>query len=274
MKGAQHNLEFWLERLSERLRADGFEVALEAGDRLLGRLLHVLVTVDGAFCEIDVVRAERGVHVALFAETEAAAQRLAARLDAAYRAISRFANAERKLVHRIARVAQHLARGWAAQQASYPSAALERAQARLGPAARPMLGRGYHVELAGEGEDDGDPHRYDPFFALSLPAEGRRRALVWQPQRGAFMVPEALGGGIGAEAAGAAGLLLLGAAAHSPDEASRQRAFDGVEPVVETADTCCAVPDALSSLHACVPDLGACVPDCSVIDIPDCSCGA
>ncbi len=276
MRGAQHNLEIWLDRLATRLRAEGFGVELEAGDQLLGKLLHVLITIDGDACEIDLVRAQRGTHVALFVETEAAARRLATALDAAYRAITRFANAERKLVHRVARVAQHLARGWAAQQSQFPADALARARAALGPEVRPMLGRGYHVELAGgtEDEDDDERHRYDAFHALSVPVGGRRRALIWQPQQGAFLVPAELHGALGLDAAtaGAAGLVLLGVAtAQGVDEASQRRAEDVIDPVLETTETCLHVPDALSSLNTWA-DPSSCVPDCSVIDIPDCSC--
>ncbi len=248
----QDELEVWLERMCARMRSDGLGVEAVFDDRMLGALIAVLVTVDGALCEIDIVRSRRRhAHVAVFAESEAAARRLASALDDAHRAVSRFANAERKLVHRIERVAAQLAHGWQARIGGYPHDGLARLQTSIRDA-RPMLGVGYHVDIAGD-DADKSRHRYDPFCGASVPVGPRRRALIWHPQRQAFAAPTST----------------------PPDGEAPQEASNDGNPVADvvldaTSEVCCALPD-LGSLSC--PDVSSLIPDCDSFDVPDCDCG-
>lgn len=253
-------LEVWLERMCARMRSDGRTVEAAFDDRMLGSLIAVLVTIDGDACEIDLVRTRRKhAHVAVFAESEAAAGKLASAIDDAHRAVSRFANAERKLVHRIERVAAQLAHGWQARIGGYPRDGLARLQATH-PTARPMLGVGYHLEVAG-GDDDRSKHRYDPFCGASVEVGPRRRALVWDPRQQAFAAPTTSHAVAPAEAPGS--------------KASGGSSVDNglvAEVVIEaTTEACWALPR-LSGAD-CVPDLSSCVPDCGAFDVPDCDCG-
>ena len=184
------DLETWMDRLATKLRED-IEVEIAAGDKLVGNVIELLITIDGSHCEIIAVRSKRKqAHVAVLAEREAAAARLAELLGFAYRGISRFQNAERKLVHRIERCAKSLATGWAKQMDAFPAEPLARMGQALGDV-HAMSGRGYHVHVAGAPDDD-DKHRYDPLYAVSVPAGERRRALVYNPESRQFVAPSAL----------------------------------------------------------------------------------
>jgi hypothetical protein len=250
-------LEKWMDSLATKLRED-IEVEIAATDKLVGGVIELLINIDGAHCEIIAVRSKKKhAHVAVFAEREAAAKRLAELLGFAYRGIGRFQNAERKLVHRIERCAKSLAAGWAKQIDAFPAEPL----ARIGetvPDAHAMCGRGYHVHVAGA-EDDDDKHRYDPLYAVSVPAGGRRRALVYQPAKRQFVAPTALVA------------LLPPAAIAAGAVAADDRMTTGDMVLEATSEVCCELPEFIPDLGGC--DVGDCVPDCGSFDIPDCDIG-
>jgi hypothetical protein len=276
-----NNLEIWLDRLATKLcehdRVNNVEIV--AGDRLLGSTIAVLVTIDDRHAEIVAIRSRRRrAHVAVFADGEATAARLAEVLEPAYRSVGRFANSERKFVHRIERVARRLVEGWAEQVRFYPEEARARAATAFDGEVRAMLGRGYHVDVAG-GDDDDDKHRYDPFDAISVPIGPRRRALVWDAHAKRFIVPSSLRGDITPERATAAGLALIAGAAvaaeaEPPRTISESTSGNVMGNALEaTSEAVCELPEILSSLGSCVPDLASCVPDCSSFDLPDCDIG-
>lgn len=248
-------LEKWMDSLAQKLRED-VEVEVAATDKLVGGVIELLITIDGAHCEVIVVRSKKKhAHVAVFAEREAAAARLAELLGFAYRGISRFSNAERKLVHRIERCAKALAAGWAKHVEAFPAEPL----AQIGeavPGARTMCGRGYHVHVAGETEDH-EKHRYDPLYAVSVPAGARRRALVYQPAQRKFVAPTALAA-------------LLPAAVAAGVVAEDRQSY-GESALEATSEVCCELPEFIPDLDGC--DVGDCVPDCGSFDIPDCDIG-
>ena len=258
---AKH-LETWVDNLATKLREDIPSIEIAAGDKLVGNVIEMLITIDGAYCEIIAVRSKRKhAHVAVFAETEAAAQRLAELLGFAYRGVSRFANAERKFVHRIERVAKSLVRGWANQLDKFPAEPLARIAEAFGGDARAMIGRGYHVDVAGDANDkDHEKHRYDPFYAVSVPAGSRRRAMIWDPVKQQFVIPATLASQLDANTVAAAGLVVAD---------NQNQSVLGDIALEATSEVCCALPDFLMWL----PDLGDCVPDCGSFDLPDCDIG-
>ena len=252
------DLEQWVDALAAKLREDLPSVEIAAGDIVAGNVIEVLITAEGAYCEIIAVRSKRRhAHVAVFAETEAAAKRVAELLGFAYRGISRFANAERKFVHRIERVAKSLVAGWAKQIDAYPAGAL----AKLGevfPDARAMIGRGYHVDVAGH--EDKEKHRYDPFYAASVQTGGRRRAMIWDPAKQHFVIPATLANQLDPAAVQSAGLAVAD---------NTNQSVIGDIALEATAEVCCELPEFLLWL----PDASACVPDCGSFDVPDCDIG-
>ena len=252
------DLEGWMARLADKLRED-VTVEIAAGDKLVGNVVELLITIDGVHCEIIAVRSKRKhAHVAVLAEREAAAKRLAELLGFAYRRISRFQNAERKLVHRIERCAKSLVAGWAKQMDAFPAEPL----ARMGEAfpaeadVRAMCGRGYHVNVPGTADDD-EKHRYEPLYAVSVLAGDRRRALVFNPPARQFVAPAALAKLLPPTAV-AAGVLV-----------ADDRSTMGDIALEATGEVCCELPEFLHVL----PDLGDCVPDCGSFDMPDCDIG-
>ncbi|MDQ3336345.1 MAG: hypothetical protein M4D80_14345 [Myxococcota bacterium] len=249
------DLESWMSQLADKLRED-VSVEIAAGDKLVGNVIELLITIDGAHCEIIAVRSKRKhAHVAVLAERQDAARRLGELLGFAYRAISRFRNAERKLVHRIERCTKSLVAGWTKQMDAFPAEPL----ARMGeafPDARAMCGRGYHVHVPGE-DDAHEKHRYDPLYAVSVPAGERRRALVYKPQTRQFVAPAALA------------KLLPPAAVAAGVHVADERETMGDIALEATGEVCCELPEFLHVL----PDLGSCVPDCGSFDMPDCDIG-
>lgn len=258
------DLEQWIDNLATKLRED-VPVEIAAGDKLVGSIIELLVTIDGAHCEIIAVRSKRKhAHVAVFAETKAAATRLAELLGFAYRGISRLSNAERKLVHRMERCAQSLGRNWDVQMNGFPAEALARIGDAFssGPSAtrsdvRAMCGRGYHVHVAGADDRD-ERHRYDALFAASVEVGGRRRALVYNPMAKQFVAPAAL-----------ATLLPAAAVSSGVVRPVDEGSIAGDIALEATTEVCCALPEFLTWL----PDAGSCVPDCGSFDIPDCDIG-
>ena len=258
------DLETWMDNLATKLREDIPLVEVAAGDKLVGAVIELLITIDGAHCEIIAVRSKRKhAHVAVLAETEAAAKRLAELLGFAYRAISRFSNSERKLVHRIERCAKSLVAGWAKQMDSFPAEPLARVGEAFadGPSGtssdvRAMCGRGYHVHVAGVKDDD-EKHRYDPIYAVSVQAGTRRRALIWNPQANQFVAPAVLA------------TLLPPAVVTSGVVTTDDRGTMADVALEATSEVCCELPEFLTWL----PDLGDCVPDCGSFDMPDCDIG-
>jgi hypothetical protein len=249
------DLESWMTRLADKLRED-ITVEIAAGDKLVGNVIELLITIDGAHCEIIAVRSKRKhAHVAVLAEREAAAKRLAELLGFAYRGISRFQNAERKLVHRIERCAKSLVANWTKQMNAFPAEPLSR-MGEAFPDARAMCGRGYHVHVPGLA-DDHEKHRYDALYAVSVPAGDRRRALVYNPASRQFVAPAALAKLL-PPAAIAAGVLV-----------ADERSTMGDIALEATGEVCCALPEFLHVL----PDVGDCVPDCGSFDMPDCDIG-
>lgn len=253
-------LEQWMDNLSAKL-AEDVQVDIAASDKLVGGVIELLINIDGAHCEIIVVRSKKKqAHVAVFAEREAAAKRLAELLGFAYRGISRMRNAERKLVHRIERCAKALAAGWTKQMAAFPADALARVHASM-PDAQPMCGRGYHVHVS-DADDAHEKHRYDALYAISVSAGGLRRALVFQPAKAQFVAPAALAA------------LLPPAAIAAGVVASDERWSNAGDVLEATSEVCCELPeflDFLPDLGGC--DVGDCVPDCGSFDIPDCDIG-
>lgn len=254
------DLERWIDRLATKLRED-ITVEIAAGDKLVGGVIELLIDIDGAYCEIIVVRSKKKhAHVAVFAERKQAAERLAELLGFAYRGISRFSNSERKLVHRIERCAQSLVNGWDKQMNEFPAEPLSRAGEAMGDV-RAMCGRGYHVHIPGLEDDDGK-HRYDALYAVSVKVGDRRRALVFNPQSRQFVAPAAL-----------AALLPAAALAAGVVAADNRETFADVA-LEATSEVCCELPDFLDF----VPDfgdcdVGSCVPDCGSFDLPDCDVG-
>ena len=246
-----------MDRLATKLRED-VAVEIAAGDKLVGAVIELLVTVDGAHCEIIAVRSKRKhAHVAVFAEREDAAKRLAELLGFAYRGISRFHNAERKLVHRIERCAMSLVAGWAKHMDAFPAEPLARVGEAFGDV-RAMCGRGYHVHIPGLADDDGK-HRYDPLYAVSVPAGERRRALVYNPETRQFVAPGTLAKLLPPAAVAAGGVMVA-------DDRSTTLGDIALEA---TGEVCCELPEMLAWL----PDVGDCVPDCGSFDVPDCDIG-
>ena len=251
------DLETWMDNLATKLREDIPSVEVAAGDKLVGAVIELLITIDGAHCEIIAVRSKRKhAHVAVLAETEAAAKRLAELLGFAYRAISRFSNAERKLVHRIERCAKSLVAGWAKQMDAFPAEPLARVGEAFGGDVRAMIGRGYHVHVAGAKDED-EKHRYDPFYAVSVKAGDRRRALIWNPQANQFVAPAVLA------------TLLPPAVVASGVVTTDDRTTMADVALEATSEVCCEVPEFLTWL----PDVADCVPDCGSFDMPDCDIG-
>jgi hypothetical protein len=284
-----NDLEMWLDRLATKLRShDGVSVDIVAGDRLLGSTIAVVVTIGDRHAEIVVVRSRRRrSHVAVFADAEPTARRLAELLEAAYKSVGRFANSERKFVHRIERVARRLVEGWAEQLPEFPEEARARAASAFDGEVRAMLGRGYHVDIGG-GDDGSDRHRYDPFDAISVPIGQHRRALIWDAHVKQFLVPAALRGAIDPARATAAGLALFAGAALAGEAVENQTRLAGgpttgdtgsvagdiAGDVLEaTSEAICELPDVLSTLKDCAPDVSSCIPDCGSFDLPDCDIG-
>ena len=254
------DLELWMDRLATKLRED-VAVEIAAGDKLVGSVIELLVTIDGAYCEIIVVRSKRKhAHVAVFAERKAAAERLAELLGFAYRGISRFSNAERKLVHRIERCAKSLANGWDNQMNAFPAEPLARMGEAFGADVRAMCGRGYHVHIPGI-SDTKEKHRYDPLYAVGVKVGERQRALVYNPTTRQFVAPAALAA------------LLPPAALAAGVQVADDRDSIGDIALEATSEVCCELPEFLDWIPEPSCDVGDCVPDCGSFDLPDCDIG-
>jgi hypothetical protein len=283
-------LEPWTVWLRDALTARGKPSRLIYDDKVAGDVL--LLSIDAGerdrLVELVVARRPRGrAHLAVMAtdlDGVTAAHDAVGRMHAE---VSRLANAKRKFVHRIERMLGELLSSWS-ERAAQLGGPLEVALTRLravAPEAWPMVGVGFHTEVAGA-DDHHTKEAYPSVFGAAVMLDGRWRGLAWDPARSRWVARAATFGALRrvrpdldveqgwiSPAEAAMGAAVVGAAAVA--------ATAGVEHEVttsaKTSDSWCHWTDAIDpcDIADCtigLADIGNCVPDCGHFDCGGLDC--
>ncbi len=303
MKKRPDQLEPWTLWLRDVLSSRGTPARVAYDDKLAGDVLLLSLGAGDrdALVEITIARRPKGAaHLSAVATTLAGVTAARDAMGRKHAEISRLANAKRKFVHRIERMLDRLVSTWDQRAGEPPHGrdeALTRLQASV-PAATPMIGLGFHTDIAGA-DDHHTKEVYPSVFGAAVPVDARWRGLAWDPGRkrwlvragtltallraiptldleacgitliDASMTTPGAGAGVAvaAGAAGAAGLAAMIAAGGADINAE----------VVSTRkrDSACSWADAIDpcDLLECsfdIADLGNCVPDC---DLGGLDCG-
>lgn len=280
-------LEPWSIWLRDALAARGRPARLAYDDKVGGDVL--LLSIDSGerdrLVELTITRRARGrAHLTVLATSPAGAAAARDALGRMHDEVSRLANAKRKFVHRIERMLERLVATWderAAQPAPERDAALERLRGAL-PEAWPMIGLGFHTDVAGV-DDHHTRDVYPSVFGAAVGLDGRWRGLAWEPERRRWLIRNGTltalrraRPGVDLDAGGITLLEALGVGAAAVVATAAVAAAADIDTDVEgagrqNARSCADSMDPCDVLDCSLglADLGSCVPDCDVLD-----CGA
>jgi hypothetical protein len=261
----------WLLFLASHLRGKGRACDLAYDDRRLGNLLALSVPTELGLCELDVHRVGKGAVLILCAESASAVRGFADALGPLHRDVRRLDNAKRKFVHRVERMAAHLAETFEERSRQYPAEALGRLR-ELFPEAEPMVGiEGLFREREHEAEsvafDPGEAadrrqsreaRRYPTRFAAKLPTPAGGRAALHDPDTGLYRLcgePEQE--------------LKPRLESHGGRPASAFAVANDPNALTTSA-AAVDVASGVVAASACGDCGGIDLPDCEGIDLPDC----
>ncbi len=280
----EQRFERWLVWLVGQLDERGLECRLVFEDRHRGDLLVLRAGSAQGYTELKLRRRKRGAVLILVSESTAAAGHFAEamvgpepgpgkRTDSLYRRVPRRANAKRKFVHRIERMAQHLASSFATRHCRFPQTQLERLRTMV-PTAKAMTGiealfrsRQHEADAVPLGRDQEvteltrksrrQAKRYPSRFAARVPDDGGFRAAMFTG--GNFNVgttPLAVEEGAKrSEGRDSDGKMELG------------EALDAAELGYEAVELAADVASSATEAGDCG---GLDLPDCGCVDVPDC----
>jgi hypothetical protein len=279
--------ERWITLLASHLRGQGVQCHLAYDDRHLGDRLVLSLPLAEGFCELQVVRGDKGANLCVLAGSQGAADRLAALLTGVHRTAKRRHNAKRRFLHRLEWVAQHLQQTFEPRQQRFPQAALERLRTVL-PEAAPLIGVRTPFQQKADPEDERleleaaqgrlarQLRRYKLLFAARIHTSlGGRAALYYKNVDGFCPRGEALNVvAIRLKESGVAPAALL--APPAPDGHERDwgeildAVGDGVELAVDATELAVDLADVVGASDSCWDVGGIDLPDCGGLDIPDC----
>lgn len=285
MAKRQDHLEQWTVWLRDALSARGKKAHVAYDDKLGGDVLVLALDPheQTKLVEVTITRRPKGrAHLVVMATSHVGATEARDAIGRMHDEISRLANAKRKFIHRIERMLDELARSWSTREqqgVAERDGALATLLANI-PQAEPMVGVGFHTDLAGA-EDHHTRERYPSVFGAAVQLDGRWRGLAWDPERKRWVIrngtltalekahPEVdlEKSGITLLDAALAGAGVVGAAAIAVDinqEITAKKRESGWD-CADVLDPCDLLDCSLSAA-----DLGNCVPDC---DLGGLDCG-
>lgn len=278
----QDQLEQWTVWLRDALSARGKKARVAYDDKLAGDVL--LLAIDASerdqLVEVTITRRPKGrAHLVAMATTLEGATAARDAIARMHNEISRLANAKRKFVHRIERMLGELVTSWRTREAQRATSPLSL------PQAAPMIGVGFHTDVAGA-EDHHTKEVYPSVYGAAVELEGRWRGLPWDPEKQRWVIrPGTMTALLKAHpnldleqsgislvdgtmvVAGAAGAVAAAAMiADINSEVSAKKKSDGSWcDLSDALDPCDLLDGSLS-----FSDLGNCVPDC---DLGGLDCG-
>lgn len=275
--------------LRDALSARGKKALVAYDDKLGGDVLVLALEPhqQTKLVEVTISRRPKGrAHLAVMATSHEGATEARDAIARMHNEISRLANAKRKFIHRIERMLDELAHTWSARESQGVTerrGALATLLANI-PQAEPMVGVGFHTDVAGA-EDHHTKEVYPSVFGAAVPMDGRWRGLAWDPERKRWVIRNGTltalkkaypqldleKSGITLLDAALVGAAVVGAAVIAADineEIQRKKKGDGGDSWCDLGDVLdpCDILDC--SLSAA--DLGNCVPDC---DLGGLDCG-
>lgn len=281
MAKRQDHLEQWAVWLRNALTARGKKTQLAYDDRVGGDVLVLALDASDRdkLVEVTITRRPKGrAHLTVLATTLEGAVAARDAIGRMHDEISRVANAKRKFIHRIERMLDELASSWSAraqQGVTERDGALAPLLAQL-PEAEPMVGVGFHTDVAGA-EDHHTKEMYPSVFGAAVELDGRWRGLAWDPARKRWVVRNGTltalkkahpqldleKSGITLLDAALVGAAVVGAAAIAADinqdVSTNQKQSDSGWDCGDVLDPCDILDCSLSAA-----DLGNCVPDCDL----------
>ena len=257
--------ERWLGTVSSWLGARQVPGRLIYEDRFKGDLMALPAQTVAGSVELQVHRQAHGAVLLVFSDCRESAGALSHALDGAHRSIKRRHNAKRKFVHRLERMAQHLALTFDQRHQTFPAEPFARFQQWVARS-RPMTG----IEglYRAKGHEEGtqafravdastavarEAHKYPTQHAAAIPSRGGWRAALHRQ-----------------------GHFVLGATPITQERlaAARQRKQSDevdAEDLVDTVDIAAEVGDVAAGVGEIALDTTTGAGDCGGIDFPDCS---
>jgi hypothetical protein len=281
----QDHLEQWTIWLRDALSARGKKARVAYDDKLGGDVL--VLAIDAAekdkLVEVTITRRPKGrAHLTVMATTLEGATAARDAIGRMHAEVSRLANAKRKFIHRIERMLAELVSSWnarAAQGVAVRDGALATLLVQL-PEAEPMIGVGFHTDLAGA-DDHHTKETYPSVYGAAVELEGRWRGLAWDVEHkrwttraGTMTALLKAHPGLDLDKSGItlldASLVAVGAAGAAAVLAASSANINAeVEKKAKNDSSWCDLSDALDpcdlldcSLSAA--DFGNCVPDCEL----------
>ena len=284
-------LEQWTVWLRDALSARGKKARVAYDDKLAGDVLLLAIdaTEQAKLVEVTIARRPKGrAHLTVMATTLEGATSAREAIGRMHAEISRLANAKRKFIHRIERMLDVLVTSWIVREgqgAAEREAALATLLAHI-PQAEPMIGVGFHTDLAGA-DDHHTKETYPTVFGAAVELEGRWRGLAWDPdkkrwviragtmtallaahptldleQSGISLLDATL---VTAGVAGAVAAAAMAADINNEVATSKKQSEGWFSGCADSLDPCDILDCSLSGA-----DLGNCVPDC---DLGGLDCG-
>lgn len=279
-------LEAWLHELSTALAPRGLNGTLLYDDKFRGDILVLTLPTTEGLTELVAHRAGKGAVLIFVAENARAAQVAASALGGLHHQVSRRANSQRKFVHRIERMVEHLVASFVTRAAAYPGPQLALIQGAV-PTAQPMTGVEARFHTKDHEEEPvlepssalsaRDLRKYVTRFAACIDIGPRKRAVLFESGR---FVPRG-------ETAHAlrhmrqqrGGDADEGFAAAFAGEALELALIDAPIAAAEGVVAAAAAPshiidglgDAVTSSSSCGDGGFDFAPDCDICDLPDCS---
>jgi hypothetical protein len=282
----QDQLEQWAVWLRNALTARGKKTQLAYDDRVGGDVLVLALDAGerDQLVEVTITRRPKGrAHLVAMSTTLEGVVAARDAIGRMHNEISRLANAKRKFVHRIERMLGELATSWSAREqqgVAERSGALATLIAQL-PEAVPMVGVGFHTDVAGA-EDHHTKETYPSVFGAAVVLDARWRGLAWDPDKKRWVIRSGTlaalkkarpqldleKGGITLFEAAIAGAAVVGVAAIAADinqEVENNKKSESGWDCGDVLDPCDILDCSLSAA-----DFGNCVPDC---DLGGLDCG-
>jgi hypothetical protein len=293
----EQRIERWMLEVAKRLSARGLACAKPTYDgEVLGD--RIALSWGGAEdCgEVLILRRERAARMILLASTSAAARAFRDALAGLHADVRRLHNAKRRFMHRLERMATHLADELELRARDAPRAEWAKVSGLIGEAS---LLIGIEVHTFGGSRDEeareagasvdadlpirkGLQKRYRTCYAVTLPSKAGVRAALWSPVRRMFVASPVSASRVRARCElrqrppSDFALALSVAPLSSPAAAVVARVEGDVE-VSAARETIDASTDVVETAIEVAEAAGACsdigglsLPDCS-FDVPDCS---
>jgi hypothetical protein len=294
----EQRIERWMLEVAKRLSARGLAGAKPTYDgRVLGD--RIALSWGGAEdCgEVLILRREKAARMILLASTSAAARAFRDALAGLHEEVRRLHNAKRRFMHRLERMATHLADELELRARDAPRAEWAKVSELIGQASL-LIGIEVHTfggpsdEEAGEAGASVDADvpirkglqkRYKTRYAVTLPSKTGVRAALWSPARRMFVASPVSANRVRARCEGLQrppsdfALALPVALLSRPADAAVVARVQGDVEVSAARETIDASADVVETAIEVADAAGACsdigglsFPDCS-FDVPDCS---